>query len=348
VGINKRQQLVHKCHLKCCILPVMRRTALLLISLSFFALSYGSATAQAIATSPFISNLSLGSSGLQVFELQQVLNQNPATLIASVGPGSPGNETTYFGGLTEAAVIRFQEKYASQILTPAGLTQATGFVGLYSRNMLNELYLIALGNAGGSATSPVIPPASTTAPQNPNAQNLGAFLSAIDALAAQQGVSSSELALIHQQIMDEVATTTNLRAEFLQTAGIQMNQTSENNSSLSEFAAAIGNVFSNLVTPTLAYAASGNPFGGALYYSFFCDESDTWLLAVEPLPPSSPALLTYEPLSEAFSSYNIPETSSLLGFYTPGAGECLVGACPYCYQIPNDGMITAQVGSSPN
>ena len=46
----------------------------------------------------------------------------------------------WFGRLTEAAVIRFQEKYASEILAPQGLYRGTGVVDLYTRIKLNELY----------------------------------------------------------------------------------------------------------------------------------------------------------------------------------------------------------------
>ena len=56
-------------------------------------------------------DLSKGATGDDVKLLQKVLNTNSATVVALSGPGSAGNETTYFGSATEAAVIKFQNFY---------------------------------------------------------------------------------------------------------------------------------------------------------------------------------------------------------------------------------------------
>lgn len=53
------------------------------------------------------NNLYFGISAPQVQTLQRILNRI-GYVIASSGSGSPGNETTMFGGLTRAAVRRFQ------------------------------------------------------------------------------------------------------------------------------------------------------------------------------------------------------------------------------------------------
>lgn len=78
-------------------------------------------------------NLSSGASGDEVELLQTWLAKD-----ATVYP--EGLITGWFGPLTKQAVIRFQEKYAAEILTPLGLTEGNGFVGEKTRAKLNELY----------------------------------------------------------------------------------------------------------------------------------------------------------------------------------------------------------------
>lgn len=93
----------------------------------FLSIFFASAQAQ---TFNFYRNLSVGDRGQDVFELQKILNQDPDTIVSLSGAGSPGNETTYFGNLTKTALIKFQNKYRSQILIPVGLSYGTGYFGL--------------------------------------------------------------------------------------------------------------------------------------------------------------------------------------------------------------------------
>ncbi|MEX2405245.1 MAG: Ig-like domain-containing protein, partial [Candidatus Paceibacterota bacterium] len=69
--------------------------------------------------------------------LQKYLNAN-GFLVAETGPGSPGNETTYFGSLTKQALIQFQEAYADEILTPLGLQSGTGYFGPSTRKFIDS------------------------------------------------------------------------------------------------------------------------------------------------------------------------------------------------------------------
>lgn len=88
----------------------------------------------------FTKDLKVGVSDTEVMSLQKVLNEDGDTLVSTEGPGSSGNETMYFGEKTKVAIIKFQQKYASDILVPAGLSSGTGFVGSLTRKKLNDLF----------------------------------------------------------------------------------------------------------------------------------------------------------------------------------------------------------------
>lgn len=312
------------------------------------------AHAQSSAPSPFTTNLALGSSGAQVVALQQILNRDPATRVADAGPGSPGNETGYFGALTQSAVMRFQEKYASEVLTPAGLARGSGYVGLYTRAKLNALSAVAVnaGSVSPSAAPPTIatpstPAASATASQNPNLQNLDTFLSDINTVAIKQGLSTTTIATIKSAVIKEAATTTNLRAAFLKSIPDNSGKPTADASLGGRALAAVEQLFNAVFEPQHARAALGTPFGGPLVYAFFCACSDTWLIGIGPLPPTYVTLLTYVPFTQAYLSYNIPATNWLLGEYAPYVGACYIPTPFGCPNIPSEGMIMPTVGSSP-
>jgi peptidoglycan hydrolase-like protein with peptidoglycan-binding domain len=87
-------------------------------------------------TATFTRNLTLGSTGSDVKNLQIFLNAHGFT-VSATGTGSSGHESTYYGPATKAALIKFQEANAATILTPNGLTKGTGFFGPATMKVVN-------------------------------------------------------------------------------------------------------------------------------------------------------------------------------------------------------------------
>jgi len=82
----------------------------------------------------FNETLIQGNSGAGVSALQAAM-QKSGYIIDSSEVAS-----TLFGTSTKDAVIKFQQKYSSEILSPYGYTSGTGIVGLMTRTKLNNLY----------------------------------------------------------------------------------------------------------------------------------------------------------------------------------------------------------------
>lgn len=79
-------------------------------------------------------SLSFGSRGNEVRCLQSFLKSQGKDIYPE------GLVTGYFGVLTQRAVVRFQEKYASEILTPLGLQKGSGVVDYLTRLKINQLF----------------------------------------------------------------------------------------------------------------------------------------------------------------------------------------------------------------
>lgn len=103
------------------------------------------------------------SNTVEVKKLQTFLAKDPAVYPQGIISG-------YFGPLTTAAVKRFQEKYAADILAPLGLKSGTGFAGPSTMKKLNTLAcggIAPISDATGTAPAPVQAPTPATKPKAP-------------------------------------------------------------------------------------------------------------------------------------------------------------------------------------
>ncbi len=93
-----------------------------------------------VSVSPvFVKTFNVGATSNDVKRLQQILNANPDTKVASSGAGSSGKETTYFGPATTKAVQKFQCKYS---IICSGMPTTTGYgnLGPKTRTKIQEVF----------------------------------------------------------------------------------------------------------------------------------------------------------------------------------------------------------------
>lgn len=96
----------------------------------------------------FTESHQVGDKGGEVMWIQQFLN-NHGAVIASSGAGSPGNESSYFGSLTKAAVSKFQ--------AANGVSPASGYWGPITRAKVASICAGSMSNGGsnGGGTTPL-------------------------------------------------------------------------------------------------------------------------------------------------------------------------------------------------
>src|SRR3989344_8595044 len=115
------------------------------------------------STFRFSRTLVLGAKGEDVRYLQILLNRDSDTRVNAPGLiGGVGAETNYFGLASKFAVEKFQNKYAEDVLRPAGLLRSTGRVGPFTLGKLNKLLALSVKASAPpvSVSTPptVIPP----------------------------------------------------------------------------------------------------------------------------------------------------------------------------------------------
>lgn len=285
----------------------------------------------------FTRTLQMGARGPEVFALQKILNADSQTRVANSGPGSPGNETSYFGRATERAVIAFQK-----LNTILG---ETGRVGEKTREALNKKLVRAMinppptpsftkeGGAGGGFSPSILSP-------NPNSRNLPAFLDTVKKVGAEQGYAADTLeALTNDMRSYALSTTTNFFAQFV----------AENRKEVKKVSAAsplrerIARVLRTIVPRANAQIPS---FGGMVLYVFPCTCSGNWLVGMAPLSVPPIALITHYSGTQTYLNFNAPFTLFMLGTYIPQGAPCLFYAALACVPLPSQAQTMPMLGTS--
>jgi Putative peptidoglycan binding domain len=151
-------------------------------------LSASTGAASVSASYNFTRDLTVGSTGADVKALQEFLNANGAQVAAS-GAGSPGSESNYFGGLTKAALAKYQAAH--------GIKPAAGYFGPITRSYIASLSVgtsTGTGTGTGTGTSTSTVPATglsvSLSSSNPAA---GSLISSADSAAARVPVLAINL-----------------------------------------------------------------------------------------------------------------------------------------------------------
>lgn len=292
------------------------------------------AFAAAVPSTP----LRFGDTSPQVILLQQALNASSDTQVAASGPGSPGQESMYFGSLTLAAAKRFQAKWN---------LPTTGYVGPLTLAVLAK----AVSPAATSSVS--APQSSTTASSSRSVLSYAqpSEASAIDLYVVSmrregqaEGRSAAELDAIEATVRAQATTTLSATQRFW---ADQETQYREHHTLIY----ATLHALADLVLPEKARAALGLPFGGyvALVLPICtCTPAVQQLFVMLPqATPTSNLTLNYIDGTEAFQWYNLPEPGvAVLGTYVPAAPACWLVIPHGCIPIPAAGVIEPMTGSS--
>ncbi len=119
------------------------------------ALSGGSMSTSSACPYTWTRSLTQGDTGADVMALQKFLNGSADTKVAVSGAGSTGSETSFYGPATAAAVSNFQVKYRTDILSPVGLVNATGYFGPSTMAKANALCVSSTGTGSTGTGSTV-------------------------------------------------------------------------------------------------------------------------------------------------------------------------------------------------
>lgn len=231
ISLSGVMGLVPVVHAQTGIADLQAKIAELMAQLSALQAAQSGVPAAALLT----RDLTVGSRGDDVMALQKALNARGFTIAAS-GLGSPGNETSYFGGLTRAAVAKYQ--------AANGISPAVGYVGPKTRASMNALVGVTPSVTPGIPTPGVVVPGSglsvSLAANNPPATSMIAGSSRIAMLAINVTASAVAPVTINNLRVTKlgVMSDSNISAAYLTESGSVVAQYSAISKGVIEFSGA--------------------------------------------------------------------------------------------------------------
>ncbi len=341
---------------------------LYLTLITTFCLAGNMVYAQTVVPSDMVSsgfifqkNLSYGERAYpDVNHLQYFLDQDSRTAVASSGPGSIDDVSSFFGEKTADAVSRFQSLYPMYTLEPLGLSQPTGFFGNLSRAKANEM-LASMRTA--ASNSPKIQNESSTTVDQTVRSSSSSFnsqdnlvISLVSAKVDKQMRNISDNS-VRQGIKDGILAK--LKSEILKTK-IQAFSDPSQESGWDRFVGPLKTAFLG----TVAYAAQisepstkidsvlaqvggmgETPFGGEYLFSVQCTCGDDNLNYILNYTDNNMLSLLYEPGQSKLFANNDEYGTYQVGTYSQASQECEIEAGDDCVDIEPDGIYGSEPGT---
>lgn len=149
----------------------------------------------------FSTNMGIGNTGAEVQALLMALNKNG--IVSDILEGLHGRpDQAIFDEEGASYVSAFQEKYRSEILTSAGLSSPTGYIGARTRAKLNALY-------GCGTLPPPLPPSVPPLPPTPPPPPVKSYINVISPNGGETFIQGTSQTIQWQDNSNESGCPTN-------------------------------------------------------------------------------------------------------------------------------------------